>query len=1055
MSGTARFVFACAIFACISASDSYALDSVDAFIAEADSLSLVSDDASFTEIVSQNTVLIGAAVARLVDAAITAGDGGDAEGETHAFDLAARLASLYSETTGSSTLVELVSTSRNWQPDQRQLRRDARSLEAKAATLRDHAYQTGQNSEFAQAAELLREAIQKYTEINDQCSWAVTWGSLGIVYFYAGDLAAVETSYDRALEARRAVENRILEGRTLNGLGTLNFQRGAYVAAVGYYEQAIALRRQTADRVGLGTSLTYLGNSYYRMNRWIDARDAYESAFAILETAGEPRQLAENLISVAGLYFDMGRTGASTDAYLRALDYAQRSGDVQTEIKCRNNLALNYRAQFRYSEALEHLNAVESLLAQNLDPLERITFYQNRGLVYLNIGDTDRARDDLLAFLKAAEAQGSAMYRIEALKTLGFLLIELGDYERASKYAAQALVIANELNDARMIRSARMVAAQIERLQGSYDDALAQWEAAFVADQRLSASNWMLQDQLGIANIYNLAGSPDRAREIYLSVRPAVEESGVGDLIVVLRLGLAHSYEKADADSAAFYYESALSFLESTRETLHGDDVRRDYLSGSRRYYYEEVARYYASLAEDDPDGAWASRSFQTIERAKARGLFDLLQMSVMSNESAEESELLDALYRLDSASQDYDAQRQSLTRRYQSARDARIESSLAGLSGARVATIDEVRKTLPKRTVVLAYALGDSASLLWAIDRDGGSLMPLPSRKALQADVVRLRDALTTPGAGDAALKSSARSLYQALVQPAGERLARARRLIIVPDGFLFEIPFEVLLTEDVTDDMAWGELPFLARSFAPVYAPSVSIYLNLEKARESHHNLDLLAVGDPDFTTLARAPGNRAALAQLPYTRTEVMNISAHLDDDRKDVLLGEDANEARFKRELRENSPRMIHLATHGLVDPVDPAASSIALGVDEESGDDGYLDTMEILSLPLDSDLVVLSACESGRGRLSRSEGVVGLSRAFMASGARSIVASLWAVSDQSTSVFMEMFYDKMLDDKEPAGEALNEARFALMNDPAYAHPFYWSPFILIGSERSPW
>jgi CHAT domain-containing protein len=119
------------------------------------------------------------------------------------------------------------------------------------------------------------------------------------------------------------------------------------------------------------------------------------------------------------------------------------------------------------------------------------------------------------------------------------------------------------------------------------------------------------------------------------------------------------------------------------------------------------------------------------------------------------------------------------------------------------------------------------------------------------------------------------------------------------------------------------------------------------------------------------------------------------------------------------------------------------------------DDGYFHTLEILATPTRSRLVVMSACESARGKVSRGEGVVGLSRAFLASGAGSVVASLWAVSDESTAELMRYFYERMLDKKKSASRALNEARLAMIESDKYSHPFYWSPFVVTGTERSPW
>jgi CHAT domain-containing protein len=211
---------------------------------------------------------------------------------------------------------------------------------------------------------------------------------------------------------------------------------------------------------------------------------------------------------------------------------------------------------------------------------------------------------------------------------------------------------------------------------------------------------------------------------------------------------------------------------------------------------------------------------------------------------------------------------------------------------------------------------------------------------------------------------------------------------------------------------------------------------------------------MGDPDYSLLKPLSGRRAALQQLPQTRGEVSNIAAILKNRNVDVYIGREANEAALKAEMSGYSIRIVHLATHGIVDPAEPAASSIALCPDSSGAEDGYLRTLEVMASPMDVGLVVLSACESARGEIGRGEGVVGLGRAFLAAGAHSIVASLWPVSDQSTATLMETFYERMFKNKEPVGRALNEARLSLMTDVRYAHPYYWAPFVVIGSEYSP-
>jgi CHAT domain-containing protein len=313
------------------------------------------------------------------------------------------------------------------------------------------------------------------------------------------------------------------------------------------------------------------------------------------------------------------------------------------------------------------------------------------------------------------------------------------------------------------------------------------------------------------------------------------------------------------------------------------------------------------------------------------------------------------------------------------------------------------------------------------------------------------MRDAIASVQGGEAALLNVARSLYTTLIAPAAARLGKAETVLIVPDGGLFELPFEALLSADAAPG-EWRAQPFFARSHATLYAPSATVYVSV-KSRERHDDFarDLLAVGNPDFSTLA--PNGGAPLEPLPFAEAEVDAIGARVKASRRVVLTGTGASEASVKHELRSAPPRVVHLATHGLVDAGEPVRSSVALSASD--GEDGYFYTLEILSTPTPGGLVVMSACESARGRLSRGEGVVGLSRAFLASGTESVVASLWAVSDESTAVLMKAFYEGMFGKKRSASRALNEARLALIEGGTYSHPFYWSPFIVTGTERSPW
>jgi CHAT domain-containing protein/Tfp pilus assembly protein PilF len=1019
-------------------------DPVAAFLAVADSLS-GTGDAGLGAFVKENSVLAGASVASLLDAAFLSGRDGDTADEKARVELAARIASLHEANGGTSAPRLLVESYRKWTPAQRATRQRAIDLEAESGAAR-------KAGELDRAVSLLDQARALYEKIGDRHSVAVNWGSLGVAHWGTGDYDLVLADYEKALEARRAVEDRILEGRTLNGLGSTYLEKGELEKSADCYRQAVELRRRTADAVGLGTSLTYLGNVLQRTGRLVEARTAFQEAVPILESLGRADQMVDLHIGLANLASDMGRIQDANASYRIAIDLAAANQLTEKEISARLNLADNFQRQGRYADATAQLDAIEPLLEKSPLPAQTVVLHRNRGMTAMKMGDLDRARDEFLACAELAGGLDDPQHAIEAQLNIGYLYRAMGAPEHGLKSAVRAVELSESAANARAYREAVALRAELERMLGRYDDALASWREALAQDEADQASYDMLQDRTGIATNMALLGDGPQAREQLRSLLPEARATGDATVVYSIEVAIGHTFEAENADSAAERYEAALRTMEDAAVGTGSHEARAGYLSGERRYYYEEIARFYASTAASTRDPRWSELAFHTIERAKARGLLDMLQAQVAGSTSADEAAVLDELYSLDPADAGYAAQKSKLEARYDQLRDARIRTAVGGLAaGGELASLSTLVGRMPKKTAMVAYALGDSASLAWVIDGSGFDLRLLPPRSTLSAQTRRLRDAISLVEKGRPALLESSRALYRMLLEPFEARLAKARTVIIVPDGALFEIPFEALLVQDAAPDAPWRDQPFLARRTPLLYAPSATVYLSMKAAPAPRFARDLFAMGNPDYAALEG--GSEGPLAPLPYAEQEVEAIGAKLEADRKTVLTGPQAKEKALKAELQGDSPRVLHLATHGLVDAAEPARSSVVLAPGE--GEDGYYRTLEILSTRVPGALVVMSACESARGRVSRGEGVVGLSRAFLAAGAGSVVASLWSVSDQSTARLMKTFYERMFSKKEPAARALNEARIALLEDERYSHPFFWSPFIVTGTERAPW
>ncbi len=838
----------------------------------ADSLSRTAPPESLAAYVGAHSMLAGAAVAQLLDAGVTAGDGGNKDAERENVALADRVAALYRDAKGSTALLDLAASYRGWGAAERELRRSARQLEKDASAAQGE-------KRYDDAIALLQRSLEIYKRIGDRYSEAVVWGSLGVAAFNKGDFRTVREYYLSALEARRAIEHNILVGRTLNGLGTAAFMLENNREAVDYYLQAIEMRRATGDVGALGTSYTYLGNAYVRLGRLADARDAFEEALVIVERAGNQKQRLELLTSIAGLQSDMGRIRESSESYRRAIAMSIESGNAQTEIVCRMNLALNLRAESRYREALAELDLVESLLAKNPDPVQAALLHRNRGQIYMETGELDRARDDLLAYLGAARENSMEAQEMEAMVKLGYLYLELQAFDPGLALADSALARAERSGSRPFFREAHVLAAQIEQARGNAAAALAHYERALERDRADGAELDALKDELGVANATALGGRGPEARRIYFGLEPRIRAAGADDLLFTLNLGVGHSFERENADSARLSYDRAFDLMERTRADIGGAELGSSYLGGMRRQYSEEVARFYARTARETGDPRWTNEAFRTIERAKARGLLDLLEGSLVHEQSEAERAVLDSIYRLDPAAPGYADEQRRLERRYRNIRDSRV-SSAAGTLGERAEAADlkGLQKALPKETALFAFAAGDSVSLLWAVDKKGIELFELPPRSALRDDVAMLSSALSNPGGGDEALRRYARKLFLALLAPAAPFLERNPRLVIVPDDCLFEIPFEALLARETGELTEWKNCPFLANSHLVSYAPSGAVYMKLRGGggARSRAAIDLLAAGDPAYAAAddsAAAPPPRASRRRSPAAPAPVL--------------------------------------------------------------------------------------------------------------------------------------------------------------------------------------
>jgi CHAT domain-containing protein len=264
---------------------------------------------------------------------------------------------------------------------------------------------------------------------------------------------------------------------------------------------------------------------------------------------------------------------------------------------------------------------------------------------------------------------------------------------------------------------------------------------------------------------------------------------------------------------------------------------------------------------------------------------------------------------------------------------------------------------------------------------------------------------------------------------------------LIILPTGRLSIIPFEVLFTRKLNREITFTEFPYLVRKYNVRYEFSAALILQKSK-NEARKESSIFLCAPVTF--------EKDRLVELPGTESEVNEISQLFSsrNHKSTVLIRQEADEKKVKDGSLKNFS-YLHFATHGIVDEIHPDLSKIYLRTSSGS-EDGNLFSGEIYNLDLDANLVTLSACQTGLGKISKGEGVIGLSRALVYAGSKNVIVSFWSVADQSTANLMKLFYREVLDTSANSfSNSLREAKTQLIIEGKYSSPYYWAPFILIG------
>ena len=825
---------------------------------------------------------------------------------------------------------------------------------------------------------------------------------------------------------------------------------------------------------------------------------------------------------LATCYFYHGRDLLHENQYKNAASYFSKSLSIYTGLYgeihpgvsgCLLKLGDVYSLQGDFEQARSYFSRAEEVMLKINGPTHSsmAELYASLSDFYLRKSDLDSA----LSFgRKSVQIQrfnygGSHISTANSLEKLAWVYERKGDYYAALSTLDSSLVIKTAINPN---------SVEVARLNLSIGVVYSKLDLADKADYYFLSARKVFDrsqstDTTFLALLQNSYGDMFLRKKEYLAALDHYKEAALflqgesgkrmfasaaredlsrsDELRLHYMLSASRAYESLDSVSGNFrYLDSAYNCLENAMsiQTI----IRRRYRAeGSKIYFGEESYDINTNAVEDalslhfrTKDKMYLQKAFQCSEKSKASLLSDKMIQSEALHSSGVPNSVLqrEELLRTNLTSSTYKMRETDLNGVLTGQQSAyftnlvaydRLMDSLENYFPnytdlkyhVKEVAIPSIQKRLPSTSVILEYFFAKGRLCIFTISKDKFDLTITRKTSEIKEAALAMRKSLRTVDRSE--FLKHASDLYRMIVQPVGKFLT-GKQLIVIPDGELYYIPFEALLTAPQSS-MAfttYSRLPFLIKTHAVSYAYSASLFIEQRQTSSQGQksfvgfapvfddsiNKNLGETSKKDFAELRSFSLNGKKYGDLEYSQEEVTNIATLFENRhlQSKTFIHDEANKSNFKKTVHDYS--FVHIASHGFADEIHPDLSALLFSVASgpQTKEDGILNASETYELKLNADLVVLSSCESGIGRLVKGEGLMAITRGFFYSGARNLLFSLWKISDKSTSKLMVDFYRSVL-----AGDgfplALQEAKLNAIRNNQYAFPSEWAGFLLISSN----
>lgn len=925
---------------------------------------------------------------------------------------------------------------------------------------------------------------------------------LGLAQLSLGNNQQALQMYQEALSILETLEDSGLNGSDLmQSVFLYSVTAAAYAnvgqidTAIATYNRALDMARATQNPEVVADIANDLALFYQQWGEPQRALSMLQDNLQTYQRLAQPVDAASTLRRIADVYLSLGENQQALDAYHQALQLLRQTQSRNDEANTLGELAATYATLGNLTLAITTQEQALQIFQETGNEAGVAKAYESLGGLYRRQGDQQMALRQYETALELHRTQQNRQQEVATLFSLVRTYENLEDYDRGLTLAQAALDIAKAQEQSFLVASAWAFIGRIHLAMAAHSDALA-------AFSRAQAGFQAVDNPLAEAGVLSNIGKTYRQQQRYPEAIAAHTAERNLYAAIANRSGEAEAlFHLANVESdrdnlkeAQAYIEEAIALVEDLRTNIASQDLRTSFFE-TVQSYYELYIDLLMRQHSQNPNADYAAQALHISERGRARSLLELLTEAnadirqgidpTLLNEEQQLQVRLQAIeeqlvaVKATAAQPDQyaplEAEQQRLLAQYQQLQ-SRIRATspkYAALNYPEPLTLDQIQsQVLDSETVLLQYALGDERSYLWVVTDTELYSYVLPGQQQLEAIARPFRDAILRRRP----VESSARQLADVILQPAAAQL-QGTRLVVVGDGILQYIPFQAL---PYPGEQAFT--PLISR-YEMVNLPSSSTLATLRQNQTESHSTSeptLTILADPVFditdprVTVASPPAsqrppeqdwaiaqdsldqatrefNRAGWSRLPGTQEEAEAIAQLVPEAQRSLLSGFAATRSAVLENPDLARSQIIHLATHGLLNSETPELSGLVLSLVDATGQpqNGYVRLHDIFNLELQSQLVVLSACQTGLGQVVRGEGIIGLTRGFMYAGTPRVIVSLWNVDDTATAELMTRFYHNLLQQQLSPAAALRQAQLELQQQTEWTEPFYWAGFTLQG------